>query len=159
MKKIKTNVLRLLDQAKIKYDVKTYEYDEDHLSGSHIVDQVDIKQEDIYKTLVLESDKKEYLVCVIPVLETIDLKKLAKLSHHKKVEMIPMKDLLNLTGYMRGGCSPIGMKKKFLTYYDESIRRKRPIAVSAGKRGIQVILDSEDLVAYTQGIIGDVLKK
>ena len=98
--KIKTNALRMLDRDKIPYEIKTYEYDEEHLSGEHVASQVDMDAGDIYKTLVLHEDH-DYLVCCIPVLEEIDLKKLAKLSGHKKVEMLHMKDLLGLTGYIR----------------------------------------------------------
>ena len=101
-KKIKTNALRLLDQAKIDYEIKEYEYDEDHLSGEHIVTQVEIPAKDIFKTLVLKGNHG-FLVCCIPVLEEIDLKKLAKLSNNKSVAMIHMKDLLATTGYIRGG--------------------------------------------------------
>lgn len=157
MKKIKTNVLRLLDQANIDYEIREYEYDEEHLSGSHIVEQVDLEEDEIYKTLVLKGDK-EYLVCCIPVNNEIDLKKLAKASHNKSVSMIHQKELLPITGYMRGGCSPIGMKKKFITYFQEDILLIDRIAVSAGKRGIQVILKPQDLINYVQGICVDVIK-
>ena len=119
-KVVKTNALRLLDKAKISYEIKEYQYDEEHLSGEHIVSQVDMEAKDIFKTLVLKGNH-DYLVCCIPVLEEIDLKKLAKLSHNKSVSMIHLKDLLQITGYLRGGCSPIGMKKKFDTYFDSSI--------------------------------------
>ncbi|MBO6046559.1 MAG: Cys-tRNA(Pro) deacylase [Erysipelotrichaceae bacterium] len=156
-KTLKTNALRQLDKAKINYEIKTYDYDEDHLSGDHIVGQVDMDAGDIYKTLVLKGDR-DYLVCCIPVLETIDLKKLAKLSGHKKVEMIPLKDLLAVTGYMRGGCSPIGMKKQFPTYMDESALRPRPIALSAGKRGYQMVLMSTDLINFVHATCGDVIR-
>ena len=106
---MKTNVLRLLDYQHIYYETKEYDYDENDLSGKHIIEQVDLKPEEIYKTLVLHSGN-DYLVCCIPVMEEIDLKKLAKASGHKSVEMIRQKDLLPLTGYIRGGCSPIVMK-------------------------------------------------
>ncbi|MEG0367602.1 MAG: Cys-tRNA(Pro) deacylase [Coprobacillus sp.] len=158
MKRIKTNALRLLDLAHISYEIKEYEYDEDHLSGEHIIHQVNMNAEDIYKTLVLKGDK-DYLVCCIPILEEIDLKALAKLSGHKSVEMIHQKDLLNITGYIRGGCSPIGMKKVFDTYFDISAAIKRPIALSAGKRGYQMIVDSQELIDYVQGKLVDVIKK
>ena len=102
-KVVKTNALRLLDKAKISYEIKEYQYDEEHLSGEHIVSQVDMEAKDIFKTLVLKGNH-DYLVCCIPVLEEIDLKKLAKLSHNKSVSMIHLKDLLQITGYLRGGC-------------------------------------------------------
>ena len=154
---MKTNVLRILDQKKIKYRIKEYEYDENHLSGEHIVNQVDLDANQIYKTLVLKGID-DYLVCCIPVLEEIDLKKLAKVTHHKKVEMIYQKDLLKVTGYIRGGCSPIGMKKTFPTYYQKSILELEEVAVSAGKRGLQVILKPQDLINCTNGKVIDVIR-
>ena len=157
-KSIKTNALRLLNRDHIADKIIEYQYDEEHLSGSHIINQVNMKAEDIYKTLVLVSDKKEYLVCCIPVLKIIDLKKLALLSHHKKVEMIPMKDLLKITGYIRGGCSPIGMKKKFPIYFDSSILKDRPIALSAGKRGYQMVVSALEILDYVEGICGEVTR-
>lgn len=158
-KAVKTNALRLLDRDHVSYRVEEYDYDEEHLSGEHIIDQVSLNGEDIYKTLVLQSDDdRSYLVCCIPVLENIDLKKLAKLSGHKKVEMIHMKDLLNVTGYIRGGCSPVDMKKQYPTYFDESILRDREIALSAGKRGYQMIVNANDIVKYTNAKVGPVLK-
>lgn len=155
---VKTNALRLLDRAKIKYEIKEYAYDEEHLSGDHIVSQVDIGAQDIFKTLVLKG-AKDYLVCCIPVLEEIDLKKLAKLSNNKSVSLIQMKELLGLTGYLRGGCSPVGMKKKFDTYFDSSIYKCEKVALSAGKRGFQMIVDANEIVAYLNATIGDVIKE
>lgn len=158
MKKIKTNALRLLDQAHIHYETKEYDYDDEHLSGDHVLSQVDMQRDEVYKTLVLKGTK-DYLVCCIPVLEEIDLKKLAKVSGNKSVEMVHQKDLLNLTGYIRGGCSPIGMKKKFTTYFQEDIILQEKIAVSAGKRGLQVILKPDDLINVVQGKCVDVIKR
>ncbi|MEE0965864.1 MAG: Cys-tRNA(Pro) deacylase [Bacilli bacterium] len=158
MKKIKTNALRILDQKKINYDIKEYEYDEEHLSGEHVLEQVDFNENEVYKTLVLKG-LKEYIVCCVPVLEEIDLKKLAKASNNKSVEMIHMKDLLSITGYIRGGCSPIGMKKKFRTYFQQDIINIEKVAVSAGKRGLQVILSPHDLVTVTDGVLVDVIRK
>lgn len=157
MKKNKTNALRLLDQVKIHYEVQEYEYDENHLSGDHVLRQVGLSKEEVYKTLVLKGNQ-DYLVCCIPVLDEIDLKKLAKVSHHKSVEMVHQKDLLGLTGYMRGGCSPIGMKKKLMTYIQEDVQQQDKVAVSAGKRGLQVILAPLDLVKVTHAICVDVIR-
>lgn len=156
MKKIKTNALRILDKNKIPYEIKEYEYDEEHLSGEHILNQIDLTKDQVYKTLVLKA-KNEYLVCCIPVLETINLKKLAKASNNKSVEMVHTKDLLALTGYIRGGCSPIGMKKQFTTYFQKDILDQPKIAVSAGKRGIQVILNPKDLISCVDGKLVDVI--
>ena len=130
---------------------------DDHLSGDHIVDQVDLNANEIYKTLVLKG-VNDYLVCCIPVLEEIDLKKLAKASQNKSVEMIHQKELLPLTGYMRGGCSPVGMKKKFNTYFQEDILLLDRVAVSAGKRGLQVILNPNDLIRFVSGECVDVIR-
>jgi Cys-tRNA(Pro)/Cys-tRNA(Cys) deacylase len=156
-KAVKTNALRLLDRDHVSYRVEEYDYDEEHLSGEHIIDQVSLNGEDIYKTLVLQSDDdRSYLVCCIPVLENIDLKKLAKLSGHKKVEMIHMKDLLNVTGYIRGGCSPVGMKKKFPTFFDETVILYDKITVSAGVKGCQLMLNSKSIVKFTEAQIFDI---
>lgn len=158
MKKIKTNVLRILDKEKILYKTREYQYDDKHLSGQYIVEQVDLKANQIYKTLVLKGGH-DYLVCCIPVLEEIDLKKLAKVSGNKSVEMVHQKDLLELTGYMRGGCSPIGMKKKFPTYFEGSIFDLKEVAVSAGKRGLQVVLKPQDLITCVDGKVVHIIKE
>lgn len=151
----KTNALRMLDKEKIAYWIKEYQVNEEGLSGEHLIKQLGLKAEEVYKTLVLIGDKKEYLVACIPVDKEIDLKKLAKLSHHKKVEMLHQKDLLSITGYIRGGCSPIGMKKLFPTYFQEDILQLKEVYVSAGKRGLQVILSPQDLIHVVKGQIGD----
>ena len=148
---VKTNVMRLLDAAKIPYESKEYEVDEQDLSGSHAADMMGADHDTIFKTLVLKGEKTGYLVCCIPVDEELDLKKVAKAAHDKKVEMIPMKDLLPLTGYIRGGCSPIGMKKKFPLYIEETAVLFDKIAVSAGQRGVQILLSPGDLCADTEG--------
>ena len=146
-KKFKTNALRMLDKAKIAYSIKEYEYDEDHLDGRHVASQVDMVPEAIFKTLVLHDNHNEYLVCCVPVLEEIDLKKLAKLAGRKNVEMIHQKDLLPVTGYMRGGCSPVGMKKLFPTYFDATMEPQDFVYVSAGLRGMQMKVNPKDLAS------------
>lgn len=147
----KTNVMRLLDAAGIAYEAKEYEVDENDLSGSHAADLMGADHDSIYKTLVLKGEKTGYFVCCIPVDEEVDLKKAAKAVKDKKADLIPMKDLLPLTGYIRGGCSPVGMKKKFPVYIEETAVLYDKIAVSAGMRGQQVILNPEDLRAYVDG--------
>lgn len=147
----KTNVCRLLDQVGIEYEEKEYEVDENDLSGSHAADIMGADHDSVYKTLVLKGEKNGYLVCCIPVDEELDLKKTAKAAGEKKVEMLPVKDLLSVTGYIRGGCSPIGMKKKFPTYIEETAVLFEKIAVSAGMRGKQIILNPEDLAKYVGG--------
>ena len=133
----KTNVMRLLDAAGIDYEAGEYEVDEDDLSGSHAADMMGMDHDTMFKTLVLKGDKNGYRVCCIPVDEELDLEKGACAATS---EMIHMKELLPLTGYMRGGCSPIGMKKKFPTYIEETAQIFDKISISAGQRGVQVIL-------------------
>ncbi len=128
------------------------------MSGSHAADMMGADHDTVFKTLVLKGEKTGYLVCCIPVDEELDLKKVAKAAHDKKVEMIPMKDLLPLTGYIRGGCSPIGMKKKFPLYIEETARLFHQIAVSAGQRGVQIILDPNDLCAYEEGTFAPLIQ-
>lgn len=150
-KKEKTNVMRLLDAAGIDYRTMEYEVDEQDLSGVHVAAQLGQDPDSCFKTLVLKGEKTGYLVCCIPVAEELDLKKVAKAAGDKKVEMIPMKELLPVTGYIRGGCSPIGMKKKFPTYIEETAILFEEIAVSAGMRGAQIILSPEELCTYVGG--------
>ena len=149
----------MLDKAKIPYSIKEYEYDEKHLDGRHVASQVDMDPNAIFKTLVLHDHHNEHLVCCVPVLEEIDLKKLAKLAGRKSVEMIHQKDLLSVTGYMRGGCSPVGMKKQFPTYIDESILKVDAVAFSAGKRGYQMIVNVQQILTYLNVKVGDIIRK
>ena len=153
----KTNVARLLDKAKIAYQLVPYEVDENDLSATHVAEQLGEDIAQVFKTLILHGDKSGYFVCVIPGADEVDLKKAAKVSGNKKCEMIPVKELLPLTGYIRGGCSPIGMKKKFPTYLDRSAEKYEKIAVSAGMRGVQVILSPADLGRYVGAEMADLM--
>lgn len=144
----KTNVMRLLDAAKIPYSVKQYAYDENDLSGLHAAEALGMPPEQIFKTLVARGEKQGYLVFCIPVCCELDLKKAAKAAKDKKVELIHVKELLPLTGYIRGGCSPIGMKKRFPTFLDETAILYDEIGVSAGQRGEQVLLNPDALCDY-----------
>ena len=146
----KTNVIRLLEAAGIEYIPGQYEVDENNLSGSHAADMMGVEHDSMYKTLVLKGEKKGYLVCCIPVDEELDLKKVAKAAGDKKVEMIHMKDLLPLTGYIRGGCSPVGMKKRFPTYIEETAILYDRITVSAGQRGVQISVEPDKLAGYLE---------
>ncbi len=146
----KTNVMRLLDAAGISYRSQGYEVDENDLSGIHVAAQLGQEPDSVFKTLVLKGEKSGYMVCCIPVSEELDLKKAARAAGDKKVEMLPMKELLPVTGYIRGGCSPIGMKKRFPTYIEETAVLFDEIAVSAGVRGLQIILNPEDLRRYIE---------
>ena len=147
----KTNVMRLLEAAGVPYEAKYYQVDENDLSGSHAADMMGAEHDSMFKTLVLKGEKTGYLVCCIPVDEELDLKKTAKAAGDKKVEMIHVKELLPLTGYIRGGCSPIGMKKKFPTYIEETAQLFDQIYVSAGQRGSQIAISPEDLRRMTEG--------
>lgn len=149
MKKIaKTNAARLLDAAAIDYELIPYEVDENDLGAQHIADQLGENIEQVFKTLILQGDKTGNLVCVIPGAEEVDLKKAAKVSGNKKVDLIPMKELLPTTGYIRGGCSPVGMKKPFPTFIDETCILYDYIYVSAGVRGLQFKIDPQALMAF-----------
>ena len=147
-KENKTNAMRLLEKAGIPFTVITYEVDETDLSGVHVAAVTGVPAEQVFKTLVARGDKTGYMVACIPVADELNLKALATVSGNKKVEMIAVKELLPLTGYMRGGCSPIGMKKSFPTYIDETAILHDRIAISAGIRGAQLMIAPEDLVKY-----------
>ena len=146
MKINKTNAARLLDKAKIPYELIHNEVDENDLSAIHVADSLEENIEQVFKTLVLHGDKNGYFVCVIPGEHEVDLKLAAKASGNKKCDLIPMKELLPLTGYIRGGCTPIGMKKPFPTYIHESCLNYPYIYISAGQRGLQLKLDPNDLI-------------
>lgn len=142
----KTNAARILDSLNISYELRTYEVEEEHQSAEDVAEAIGIAPERLYKTLVLKGQKDPYLVAVIPGNANLDLKKIAKASGNKNCEMMPMKDLQSVTGYIRGGCSPIGMKKQFPTYIEELANLEESIIISAGKKGIQIIIDPNDLV-------------
>ena len=145
----RTNAMRLLDAAGIRYRTAEYDYDESDLSGLHAAEQIDLPAEQVFKTLVTRGDRTGINVFCIPVTDELDLRRAASLSGNKKLELIHVKELLPLTGYIRGGCSPIGMKKKYPTYVDETCILFDEIAVSAGMRGEQIILSPQDLMDYT----------
>lgn len=153
----KTNAARLLDKAKIKYELVPYEVDENDLAATHIATQLgeDIRQ--VFKTLVLKGDKTGHFVCVVPGDAEVDLKKAAKVSGNKKVDLIPMKELLPTTGYIRGGCSPVGMKKVFPTYFHSTCMDFDYIYVSAGVRGLQLKIAPADLVKYVRASIAEII--
>ncbi len=154
----KTNAMRMLDAAKIHYETLEYEVDENDLSGLHIAQQTGYPAEMMFKTLVLNGDKNGICVVCIPVGDEVDLKKAAVVSGNKKLEMVHVKDLLKLTGYIRGGCSPVGMKKKYPTYISEKAKLFEHITISAGVRGCQLVLKSEDIISYTDAKCCDITK-
>lgn len=157
MKVSKTNAARILDQQKISYELIPYEVNETDLGAAHIAEQLGQPVERLFKTLVLHGDKSGYFVCVVPGNGEVDLKKAAKATGNKKCDLIPMKELLPTTGYIRGGCSPIGMKKHFPTYFHESVMQYEKVYCSAGQRGLQFCLAPSDLVRAAQGTVCDLI--
>ena len=154
----KTNAMRILDAEHIGYRMAEYEVDESDLSGVHAAESLGVPAETVFKTLVARGDGNELFVFIIPVAENLDLKKAAAASGNKRIEMIHVKELFDLTGYVRGGCSPIGMKKKYRTFIDEMIELIDDVSVSGGQRGYQIRLKAADLVAYTEATVGSITK-
>lgn len=154
----KTNAMRMLDAAKIKYEIMEYVPDENDLTGTHIAEQIGLDENIVFKTLVAVGDKTGHIVFCIPSPAEIDLKKAAAATGNKKIEMVHVKDLLGLTGYIRGGCSPIGMKKKFPTYIDESAANLERFTVSGGVKGAQLLVSPSDIIKYTNAKLCSVTK-
>ncbi|MBO1307368.1 Cys-tRNA(Pro) deacylase [Enterococcus sp. 669A] len=154
----KTNAIRLVEQKKMPYVEHEYQWSEDDLGAGHVAEQVGIPPERIFKTLVAVGNKTGPIVAVIPSNHELDLKKIAKASGNKKVEMLHLRDLEATTGYIRGGCSPIGMKKLFPTYLEETAQEFQQIAVSAGKRGLQMELAPDAIVQLTRGHYVSIVK-
>ena len=153
----KTNAARLLDKAKIAYDLVPYTVDEDNLAATHVAEELGEDIATVFKTLVLRGDRTGLFVCVIPGDKEVDLKAAAKVSGNKKCEMIPMKELLPSTGYIRGGCSPIGMKKPLPTYFHSTATDHERIYISAGVRGLQIAIAPEELIAYVGATLADII--
>ncbi len=156
--KTKTNAMRLLDGAKIAYEVSEYEVDESDLSGVHLAETLGVDVDRVFKTLVTRGDKNGLHVFVIPAAEELDLKKCAAVTGDKRIEMIAVKELLPLTGYIRGGCSPVGMKKAYSTHIDELATLYDTVYVSGGQRGLQLILSPTALADYIGATFADVTK-
>lgn len=153
----KTNVARLLDKAKISYELVSYEVDENDLAATHIASQLNEDISQVFKTLVLRGDRSGHFVCVIPGDKEVDLKKAAKISGNKKADLIPMKELLPTTGYIRGGCCPIGMKKAFPTFFHETCNNFDYIYVSAGVRGLQLKINPNDIISYVRATVANII--
>ena len=152
----KTNSARLLDRAKITYELVPYIVDEEHLAATHVAEQLNEPIELVFKTLVLKGDRTGYFVCVVPGDHEVDLKAAARISGNKKADLLPMKELLPVTGYIRGGCSPIGMKKRFPTYIHQTATEQPFIYSSAGIRGLQLKIAPNDLIGYVEATIADI---
>lgn len=156
-KNIKTNVARFLQKKGVKFDLIPYEVDENDLGAEHVAESLSENVEQVFKTIVLHGDKSGYIVGVLPGNHEIDLKKLAKVSGNKKCEPLPLQDLLPTTGYIRGGCSPIGMKKKFQTYIHTTVNSFPYVFVSAGVRGVQLKISPVDLIEQTEAVVADIV--
>ena len=153
----KTNVMRIVEAQGVSYRSMSYEVEEGQYDGNLVAQKLHLDPDSVFKTLVCVDDKGGHIVCCIPVNQELDLKKAARASDRKRVEMLPLKELLPLTGYVRGGCSPIGMKKPFPTYIDETAQLVDAISVSAGKRGEQIILNADDLCRLTDAVYADLV--
>ena len=153
----KTNAVRELDQHKLSYITKEYEVDENDLSAIHVALTTNTDIEKIFKTLSLLNEKNELVIACVPGDDNIDLKKLAKLAGCKKVEMLPLKELTKWTGYVRGGCSPLGIRKKHETFIHESALKFDSILIGGGMRGLQIEINPKDLIGYLKIKVGDII--
>lgn len=158
-KETKTNVMRILDKAGLPYEARSYPHGKEAVDGLTVARLTGENPDYVFKTLVTVSSKKEYLVFVIPVAGELDMKKAARAAGVKAVEMIPVKEINKVTGYIRGGCSPVGMKKQYRTYFHETAEKNPVIMVSGGKIGTQVALDPADLCRVTGGSFADLCKE
>lgn len=153
----KTNAARLLDRAKIKYELVPYTVDEDNLAATHVAEELGEDIATVFKTLVLRGDRTGHFVCVIPGDKEVDLKAAAKVSGNKKADLIPMKELLPTTDYIRGGCTPIGMKKPFPTFIHSTCLNYDTIYISAGVRGLQIAINPQDLIDFISASVTDLI--
>ncbi|HLN20948.1 MAG TPA: Cys-tRNA(Pro) deacylase [Bacteroidales bacterium] len=154
----KTNAVRILERAGIKHELVSYEVDETDLSASAVAAKLNENIDQVFKTLVLRGDKTGVIVCVIPGAEELDLRKAAAISGNKSASMVAMKEILDLTGYVRGGCSPIGMKKSYPVYIDETCMLFDYIYVSAGLRGLQIRISPADLINAVNALTADLIQ-
>ena len=154
----KTNAVRLVEKAGVEYTLHTYDAADGRIDGVSVAEKTGQPVDKVFKTLVTVGQSKEHYVCVVPVAAELDLKKAAKLLGEKKIEMIHQKELLPLTGYIHGGCSPVGMKKQLITCIDENALLQDTICVSGGKIGLQIELEPEDLAMLTSADFGDIIK-
>jgi Cys-tRNA(Pro)/Cys-tRNA(Cys) deacylase len=155
---VKTNAMRILDAKKVHYEMLTYENKDGKIDGVSVAEKIGRNPKEVFKTLVAQGSSKNVFVFVIPVTEELDLKKAAKAAGEKNIEMLPVKDIQKWTGYIRGGCSPIGMKKEYKTFIDESSKSLESIIVSGGKIGVQMVLDPVQLTDVTKADIVPIIK-
>ncbi|EPB8178245.1 Cys-tRNA(Pro) deacylase [Clostridium perfringens] len=157
-KKLKTNAMRILDSKKVSYEMLSYESEDGKIDGISVAHKIGVDEKNVFKTLVAQGTSKELYVFVIPVAEELDLKNAAKIAGEKKVEMIAVKDIMKYTGYIRGGCSPIGMKKNYKTFIHESAEDLDFIIFSAGKIGHQIKMNPKDLISVVEGKFAFLIK-
>ena len=157
-KEVKTNAMRILDRNKVSYEILQYECDE-FIDGLHTAEKTGAPVEQSFKTLVMQGKTGEYYVFVIPIAEEVDLKEAAKAVGEKSVEMIHVKDITKITGYVRGGCSPLGMKKQFQTVTHESAKNYPEIYISGGRIGTSIKVNPEDLMRVVKGTYADIIRK
>ncbi len=155
---MKTIAARLLDQLNIAYELRAYEVNEDELDAVTVARKVNLPPEAVFKTLVARGDKTGVLMALVAADAELDLKKLATISGNKKIELVAVKELLGLTGYLRGGCSPLGAKKKFPVFLDETVILSEQVSISAGQRGLQLILAPADLQRATEATLAEISK-
>lgn len=158
MAQAKTNAMRILDAKKVSYEMLTYDNKDGKIDGISVAEKIDRDPKEVYKTLVAQGASKNIYVFVIPVAAELDLKKAAKAAGEKNIEMLPVKEIQKWTGYIRGGCSPIGMKKEYRTFIDESSRPLNSIIVSAGKIGVQIVLEPIQLKEITKAELVNIIK-
>ncbi|MDO5779999.1 MAG: Cys-tRNA(Pro) deacylase [Clostridium sp.] len=158
-KVVKTNAMRILDSKKVNYEMITYESKDGKIDGISVAHKIGIDEANVFKTLVAQGTSKELYVFVIPVAEELNLKEAAVITGEKKIEMIHVNDIMKYTGYIRGGCSPIGQKREYKTFIHESAKELDFIIVSAGKIGYQIKIDSKDLIKIINGTFADIIHK
>ena len=158
MKVNKTNAMRELDKNNISYEILTYEHGKEAVDGDTVAKMLNEDPETVFKTLVTQANTKEYLVFMVPVDHELDLKKAASLAKVKKLDMIPVKEITKVTGYVRGGCCPLAMKKRFRTFIDQTVLNKKYIYCSGGKIGLQIRLDPKNLIQLLSIVEGDISK-
>ena len=157
-KKLKTNAMRILDSKKVSYEMLSYESEDGKIDGISVAHKIGVDEKNVFKTLVAQGTSKELYVFVIPVAEELDLKSAAKIAREKKVEMIPVKDILKHTGYIRGGCSPIGLRRPYKTFIHESAKDLDFMIVSAGKIGHKIKMNPKDLLNVVEGEFAFLIK-
>ena len=159
MKQKKTNAIRILDSQAIAYSVNTYDISTHHMDGEHVAQKVGVDPDHVYKTLVLENAAHEHFVFIIPVNKTLDMKTAAQSVTEKKLNLMPLEQLKKVTGYIRGGCSPIGMKRQFPTVIDQNAQALDSIYISGGDRGVQINIRVKDLIAVTQAQVMHIIQE